>query len=512
MEPPVAAEAPVALETPVPVEGWPAQSGDTAVWERNLGCRRCIWAEGEGSAELTDEPSVVAANLADLKRLKTLLEARGWHSKTGGVVRLPGDTGRKAVALTPEGTYAYRSGKVPPELADFHWMPGVSPLQPLPPPGRRSPPARFTFAELFAGIGGFRVGLEALGGECIFASEIDVAARRLYSRNFGGPIHGDITIVPSGQLPPHDLLVGGFPCQSFSTAGEQKGLDDPRGALFWQCVRLLRRCKPRAFLFENVAGLVTAGGGRALPAVVSALEASGYLVKAQLVDAASILPQTRKRLFLFGMRKGEGTEIPAIKLPELHRILGEVLEAEGSVADRFFLSETQWAAVSGSEYFKMHPESRITSPSTRMPAQTLQRSYHSSFRMWSQFVAGPSEDSPPRFFTPVECRRLQGFPEAFILDDNGPGGLSAREGRWYAAIGNAVPPPIVAAVAEPLVAAILGSTGDGLPAALSLAVQASARPDDLLVSRIGPEEERVSDVVSRHRLPPWTPTGAGRGG
>ena len=131
-----------------------------------------------------------------------------------------------------------------------------------PPAAAGSTSARFSFAELFAGIGGFRLGLERLGGVCTFASEMDPFAAATYAINFGHmPSAGDITEVSNEQLPAHDVLVGGFPCQSFSTAGEQEGLSDHRGQLYLECCRVLCAARPRAFLLENVAGLYTLDGG-----------------------------------------------------------------------------------------------------------------------------------------------------------------------------------------------------------------------------------------------------------
>ena len=195
---------------------------------------------------------------------------------------------------------------------------GAKKLVPLPPrePAKSAcapPPSTFRFAELFAGIGGFRLGLEALGGECVFASECDAYAAATYESNFGEPPSaGDITEVGNGELPPHDLLVGGFPCQPFSVAGSQPGLADARGQLYLEICRVLHACRPAAFLLENVPGLYTLDGGSwqrggesqpgaVYQTIADALGACGYTVSSRIVGSDAFgLPQQRNRLYIVG--------------------------------------------------------------------------------------------------------------------------------------------------------------------------------------------------------------------
>jgi len=160
---------------------------------------------------------------------------------------------------------------------------------------------RFTFAEVFAGIGGFRVALEALGGRCVFASEYSVSATATLRANFEPCVAcGDVRKIVPAMVPQHDILVGGFPCQSFSNAGARGGLEDERGALFYELCRLTAACKPRAMLLENVRGLLTNPG--AFAEVCGCLRAAGYAVRCSLLDSATLLPQRRRRLFLVAFR------------------------------------------------------------------------------------------------------------------------------------------------------------------------------------------------------------------
>ena len=229
----------------------------------------------------------------------------------------------------------------------------------------------FTFCELFAGIGGFGVALEALGGKCVFASEIYAPSISVYQDNLdtcsmvqnNQAVSGDIWEVPSGSIPRHDLLVAGFPCQPFSSLGDQPGLGDVkvvsgrkkglgggggvdaininkdggvdvqgninqiqdddmdsgggdgggRGQLFTQIVRVLKDVKPHAFLLENVPGIVTTDGGDALKTIVAALEGVGYSVNYQICSSRGMTVQSRKRLYIVGIRKSANTTDDAVK-------------------------------------------------------------------------------------------------------------------------------------------------------------------------------------------------------
>jgi DNA (cytosine-5)-methyltransferase 1 len=196
---------------------------------------------------------------------------------------------------------------------DLPWMPQAdSASEPC--------PADFTFAEVFAGIGGFRLGLETVGGRCVLASEIDAAASEIYAANFGtDELVGDITGLYTEQLPHFDLLTAGFPCQSFSVAGQQEGIGAKSGygQLYLELVRILRACRPRAFLFENVVGLVTMDGGsrkqhrhgsefvagRTFETILGAFHECGYDISWRVVNARHWLPQNRERVYMVGFRK-----------------------------------------------------------------------------------------------------------------------------------------------------------------------------------------------------------------
>lgn len=162
----------------------------------------------------------------------------------------------------------------------------------------------FTYASLFAGIGGFETALNRLGGRCVFASEIDKHARKAYEVLYGGDVlHGDITKIDAKNVPDHDLLTAGFPCQAFSVAGKRKGFDDTRGTLFFEIARIAKEKRPKALLLENVKGLVNHDKGRTLNTIVQTLCDTGYTVDFNVLNSKYFgVPQNRERIFIIAVR------------------------------------------------------------------------------------------------------------------------------------------------------------------------------------------------------------------
>ncbi|MFC6276964.1 DNA (cytosine-5-)-methyltransferase [Psittacicella hinzii] len=194
------------------------------------------------------------------------------------------------------------------------------------------------FIDLFAGMGGFRLGFKqaaqerGIKAECVFSSEIKPYAVQVYQSNFNQEIvHGDITQIPSASIPDFDVLLGGFPCQAFSNAGKRQGFADTRGTLFFEVERILRDKKPQAFILENVEGLVkhdlqdkTDKIGRTLSIILTNLASLGYQVSWQILDASNFgIPQSRKRIFLVGTRK---TKVDLTNFKYTTSKLADVLE------------------------------------------------------------------------------------------------------------------------------------------------------------------------------------------
>jgi DNA (cytosine-5)-methyltransferase 1 len=176
------------------------------------------------------------------------------------------------------------------------YVPGVSPLSPL---------TSFTFIDLFSGIGGFRIAFQNLGGKCIFSSEIDRYSRQTYQANFGDIPEGDITLIPANQIPDHDILTGGFPCQAFSIAGRKEGFEDSRGTLFFEIARIIKEKKPKAFFLENVKGLISHDRGKTINTILNVLrnDLNYFVPNPQIINAKDFgVPQNRERVFIIGFR------------------------------------------------------------------------------------------------------------------------------------------------------------------------------------------------------------------
>lgn len=195
-------------------------------------------------------------------------------------------------------------------FADFFDVPFPAPENP-----------KFTFIDLFAGIGGFRIAMQELGGKCVYSSEFDAQAQRSYFANYGEMPFGDITKeVTKSYIPEHfDILCGGFPCQAFSLAGHRLGFkDETRGTLFFEIEAILRKHQPRAFFLENVKGLAIHDKGRTLKTILEHLDDAGYdVVPPQILNAMDYgVPQHRERIYIIGFRKDLGIDVKNFHYPE----------------------------------------------------------------------------------------------------------------------------------------------------------------------------------------------------
>ncbi|MFN5993780.1 MAG: DNA (cytosine-5-)-methyltransferase, partial [Betaproteobacteria bacterium] len=204
--------------------------------------------------------------------------------------------------------------------------------------------ADFTFIDLFAGIGGIRTAFEDVGGRCVFTSEWDKYAQKTYAVNFpsGHAIAGDITLVSESDIPDHDVLLAGFPCQPFSIAGVSKKnalgrahgfADETQGTLFFDVARIIAAKRPRAFLLENVKNLTSHDKGRTFDVIKRTLtEQLGYHIHYKVIDAAHFVPQHRERIIIVGFREPVGFDWAALRLPEKrHRKLADILhKTDGS--------------------------------------------------------------------------------------------------------------------------------------------------------------------------------------
>ena len=337
----------------------------------------------------------------------------------------------------------------------------------------------FRFIDLFAGIGGMRLGFERAGGECVFTSEWDEYSQRTYRENFGAghPIAGDIRAVPSELVPPHDLLLAGFPCQPFSIAGVSKknALGRPhgfaceaQGTLFFEVARILRDHRPKAFLLENVKNLISHDRGQTWQTMRRVLtEELGYSIDFRVLDAKGVVPQHRERIFVAGFRDLNGFSFRDLELPAsssgprlasvLHPEDGSELpeepftDAKGRVARKYILTNGLWAYLKG--YAEKHRTMGngfgygLVGPSD--VARTLSARY---YKDGSEILIKRGRGNPRRL-TPRECARLMGFDR--------PGRplfrIPVSDTRAYKQFGNAVVVPVVEAIARLMAPYITGA-------------------------------------------------------
>ena len=229
---------------------------------------------------------------------------------------------------------------------------------PFPPPIKPT----FKFIDLFAGIGGLRLAYQNLGGKCVFSSEWNNFAKRIYEANFGEMPFGDITQIEESEIPDHDILLAGFPCQPFSIAGVSKKnalgrqhgfLDETQGTLFFDIARILEHKKPSAFMLENVKNLVSHDKGKTFTIIKNTLTELGYSIHFQVLNGNHFVPQNRERIIIVGFKtekfqNKEKFQFP--KLPEATKVFNEILENE--VDQKYTLSDKLWIYLQ--EYAKKH--------------------------------------------------------------------------------------------------------------------------------------------------------------
>jgi len=301
-----------------------------------------------------------------------------------------------------------------------------------------------TFADAFAGIGGFHRALAQAGATLAWACERDADAAGTYRRNFGIDPTGDVTAVRAEAVPRHDILCAGLPCQSFSVDGKRRGMGDPRGRLFWQVARILAAKRPGAFIIENVPHLLRIDGGRTFALMCRRLTACGYTVRHALLDALRFgLPQRRERLFVVGIRGAAGFQFPKPGEPATH--LRRLLQR--GVPEKYYYSDEQRCRMAGRRDIERAQRSNRCCEFVKAThANTLMSDPKG---VEKNIVVEP--DGRWRRLTPREYARLQGFPETFKLHPT--------DSKAYRQFGNSVAVPVVRAVAENLIEALRNGGG-----------------------------------------------------
>ena len=334
----------------------------------------------------------------------------------------------------------------------------------------------FSFIDLFAGIGGIRLGFQLNHGKCVFTSEWDKFSKKTYAANFGELPHGDITKIESQTIPKHDVLLAGFPCQAFSQAGLKRGFNDTRGTMFFEIQRILAHHQPKAFLLENVKQLKGHDQGRTLETILEILRGKftatipedvelsdetrkslntklNYNVDFRVLKASDFgVPQNRERVYILGFNKDK---VPACNTSDvakeifdrlsevkLQSSLFDALQSNAIVDPKYTLSERLW---NGHKRRKEQHKLRgngfgysLFSPNDKA-CNTISARY---YKDGSEILIDQSDiNQNPRKLTPLECAKIQGFPSKFILD-------AVSDTQYYRQFGNSVTVPVIEAIAK----------------------------------------------------------------
>jgi DNA (cytosine-5)-methyltransferase 1 len=348
-------------------------------------------------------------------------------------------------------------------------VPALQHMLPFETPAKNSD--GFSFIDLFAGIGGIRTAFERSGGHCVFTSEWDGYAQKTYARNFpdGHPIAGDITEVQADDIPDHDVLLAGFPCQPFSIAGVSKKnalgkahgfACETQGTLFFDVARIIATKRPRAFLLENVKNLISHDKGRTFDVIRRTLtEELGYHIHWRVIDGAHFTPQHRERILIVGFREPVAFDFNALPLPPKgERKLGEILHrtdgsepelpwdeghffdhAKGKVPPKYTLTDNLWLYLQN--YAEKHRAKGngfgfgLVGP--KDVSRTLSARY---YKDGSEILIDQGKRKNPRRLTPRECARLMGFPDTFRIP--------VSDTRAYKQFGNSVVVDVMAHIAK----------------------------------------------------------------
>ena len=307
--------------------------------------------------------------------------------------------------------------------------------------------SEYTFIDLFCGIGGLRIPFEELGAKCLFSSDYDKHSQITYKENFGEGPEGDIRAISSKQIPNHNILLAGFPCQPFSISGVSKKnslnrphgfMDKAQGTLFFEIARILKEKKPDCFILENVKNLKSHDQGNTYRVIKSTLEELGYnIVFDDIIDAARFVPQHRERIYIVGFRKPVkfGPLNLRGKPQRIKNILDKKVDAKYTLTDHLWAYLQNYAAKhkakgNGFGYGLINPDG-VT--------RTLSARYYKD----GSEILIPQKGKNPRRLTPKECVRLMGFPKDYKI--------VVSDTQAYRQFGNAVAVPVVRIIAKEVI-------------------------------------------------------------
>ncbi len=293
-----------------------------------------------------------------------------------------------------------------------------------------------TFIDLFAGIGGIRLGFENIGYRCVFSSEIDKFAIATYKANYGETPFGDISKININDIPQHDILLAGFPCQPFSNAGLKQGFADTRGTLFFHIANIIEHHRPLVVFLENVKGLKNHDKGKTYQTIEDTLLKFGYKVYSKILNSKDFgIPQSRERIYIVAFKKNVNFVFPQPTFTETK--VGDILEK--NIDEKYTISDKLWDGHkrrkkehlhkgNGFGYSLFNEQSKYTS--------TLSARYYKD----GSEILIEQINKNPRKITPKEAARLQGFPENFIIP--------VSDNQAYKQFGNSVCVPVIKLIAS----------------------------------------------------------------
>ncbi len=301
------------------------------------------------------------------------------------------------------------------------------------------------FIDLFAGIGGMRMAFESNGCRCVFSSEWDKYSQKTYVENFGDMPAGDITKISETDIPRHDILIGGFPCQPFSTIGKRQGFEHPtQGTLFFDIVRILKAKRPKAFLLENVPGLVTHDKGKTLNQVLETLDKElNYEISTNILDASNFgVPQNRKRIYIVGFDRG-------IYDKKNHSFLWPRQQLKKVGIGQFVEEHCTGYSISkhlqkSYIYKKEDGRPQVIDKASNIQVKTLVSTYHKIQRLTGTFVK--DGETGLRLLSENECKAIMGFPKSFKFP--------VSRTQMYRQMGNSVVVPVIEAIAKEMIAVL----------------------------------------------------------
>ncbi len=321
---------------------------------------------------------------------------------------------------------------------------------------------KFKVIDLFAGIGGFRIAMQNLGGECVFTSEIDKYSQKTYQDNFGDMPHGDITKIDEKDIPDFDVLCAGFPCQAFSIAGRRGGFNDTRGTLFFDVARIIKEKQPKAFFLENVKGLRSHEKGKTLATILNVLrEDLGYFVpNPEIINAKNFgVPQHRERIFIVGFHKDTLINTFEYPRPTDEKIVFEDIRESEVVDTKYYLSNKYLQTLKNHKArheskgngfgYAVIPNDGISNTIV-VGGMGKERNLVYDDRVTdftpTTKIQGEVNREYIRKMTPREWARLQGYPDTFKIE--------VADVHAYKQFGNSVAVPAIQATAQQIIGKI----------------------------------------------------------